>query len=160
MADSDADQVLFYEEGASWRWLLFAPIAALAMMYIQHGAGMGIQLLVPGFFLVLLSSILYVQVKAARIHTSVELTADTLRQGTEVLPLSEIVMVYPETPNAPKSGKEPHKWQEARSVGELNGVPKGRKGIGLKLTGDRTAQAWARDDDALRAALIRLVESR
>lgn len=160
MADSDADGVLFYEEGASWRWLLLAPIAAVAMLYIQHGAGMGFQPLVPGFFLVLLSGILYLQVKAARIHTSVELTMESLREGTEVLPLSEIVMVYPETPNAPKSGKEPHKWQEARSIGELNGVPKGRKGIGLKLTGDRTAQAWARDDDALRAELNRLVEGR
>ena len=152
--------VLFHEQGASWRWLLMGPIAALAMLYIQHGAGMGFQLLVPGFFLVLLSGILYLQVHAARLHTSVELTADSLREGTEVLPIAEIVHVFPETPNSKKSGKDPHPWQEARTIGELNGVPKGRRGIGLKLTGGRTAQAWARDDEALREHLIRLVDGR
>lgn len=153
-------EVLFSEKGASWRWLLLGPLSALAMLWIQHSAGVGFQPLVPGFFLVLLTSILYLQVHAARLHTSVELTSDSLREGTEVLPISEIVHVYPETPNAPKSGKDPHPWQEARSIGELNGVPKGRRGIGLKLTGGRTAQAWARDDDALREELIRLVDGR
>ncbi|MGV0991500.1 MAG: DUF3093 domain-containing protein [Mycobacterium sp.] len=152
------DEVLFYEQGASWRWLLLGPIAALMMFVIQHRAGMGFAPIVPLFFLVLLCGVLYVQVRAARLHTSVELTADHLRQGTEVLPLAEIVTVYPETPNAPKSGKELHAWQEARSLGELNGVPKGRRGIGLRLAGGRTAQAWARDDDELRELLTRLVD--
>lgn len=155
-----SDEVLFREQGASWRWLLMGPMAAVAMVLIQNRAGIGFQPAVPLFFLVLLSGVLYIQVKAARLHTSVELTAESIRQGAEVLPLSEIVLVYPETPNAPKSGKDPYPWQEARSLGELNGVPKGRTGIGLKLTGGRTAQAWARDDDALRAALTRLVADR
>lgn len=155
-----SDDVIFHEQGASWRWLLIGPLAAVAMLWIQHGAGMGVRLLVPGFFLVLLSGVLYLQVHAARLHTSVELTAESLREGTEVLPISEIVHVYPETPNSKKSGKDPHPWQEARTIGELNGVPKGRRGIGLKLTGGRTAQAWARDDDTLREALIRLVDGR
>lgn len=155
-----SDEVLFAENGASWRWLLLGPVAAVAMFFIQRSAGIGFQPIVPLFFLVLLSVILYVQVHAARIHTSVELTSESLREGTEVLPLSEIVTVYPETPNAPKSGRDPHPWQEARSLGELNGIPKGRRGIGLKLTGGRTAQAWARDDDALREALIKLVDGR
>ena len=35
------------------------------------------------------------QVKAARIHTSVELTEQTLRQGTETIKVAEIVKVYP-----------------------------------------------------------------
>jgi len=39
-------------------------------------------------------------------------------------------------------------------------VPKGRTGIGLKLANDRTAQAWARNDEALRAALTKLVADR
>lgn len=155
-----SDEVLFSENGASWRWLLLGPVAAVAMFFIQRSAGIGFQPIVPLFFLVLLSVILYVQVHAARIHTSVQLTSESLREGTEVLPLSEIVTVYPETPNAPKSGRDPHPWQEARSLGELNGIPKGRRGIGLKLTGGRTAQAWARDDDALREALIKLVDGR
>jgi hypothetical protein len=112
------------------------------------------------------------KVRAARIHTSVELTADTLRQGTETLPISEILEVYPEaeyTPRKPlfqgirapvKSDEALEKWQESRSLGEVNGVPKGRTGIGLKLAHDRTAQAWARNDEALRAALTKLVADR
>lgn len=62
-----SDEVLFYEQGASWRWLLLGPIAAVAMLFIQHGAGIGFQPIVPLFFLVLLSGVLFVQVKAARI---------------------------------------------------------------------------------------------
>lgn len=155
-----SDEVLFHEQGASWRWLLLGPIAAAAVMFIQHGAGLGFQPVVPLFFLVLLSGVLSIQVKAARIHTSVELTADSLREGTEELPLSEIVLIYPESPIAPKSGKELHAWQEARTLGELRGIPKGRTAIGLKLSNGRTAQAWARDDEELRAALMRLVDGK
>ena len=79
------------------------------------------------------------QVKAARIHTSVELTPDALREGTETILVDEIVTIYPEA-----KGPETPKWQSARALGELTGVPRGRTGIGLKLTNDRTAQAWAR----------------
>ena len=39
-------------------------------------------------------------------------------------------------------------------------MPRGRTGIGLKLTGGRTAQAWARHHRDLRAALTPLVEER
>ena len=40
-----------------------------------------------------------IQVKAARIHISVELTEDALRQGTETILVREIVKVYPEPEN-------------------------------------------------------------
>jgi hypothetical protein len=105
--------------------------------------------------LVLVTGFLAIQVKAARIHTSVELTPDHLRQGTERIPTADIVRVYPE----PKGPDEP-KWQSARALGELTGVPRGRTGIGLKMTNDRAAQAWARKHKVLRAALTHLVEER
>ncbi len=73
--------MLFYEQGASWLWLLAGPAAGVAMALIQLSAGYGIQLLVPGIFFVLVSGFLAVQVKAARIHTSVELTTHKLRQA-------------------------------------------------------------------------------
>lgn len=146
---------LFYEPGASWAWLLAGPAAGGAMLAIQISAGYGLQPLVPGLFLVLVSGFLAVQVKAARIHTSVELTPETLRQGAEITKLSEIVAVYP-----PATGSEMQKWQSARALGELTGVPRGRTGIGLKLSGSRTAQAWARRHATLRAELTRLVEER
>ena len=147
--------VLFYEQGASWWWLLAGPAAGVAMALIQLSAGYGIQLLVPGIFVVLVTGFLGIQVKAARIHTSVELTPDSLRQGTERLRTADIVRIYPE----PKGPDEP-KWQSARALGELTGVPRGRTGVGLKLTNDRAAQAWARKHQALRAALTHVVEER
>ncbi|MCV7220492.1 DUF3093 domain-containing protein [Mycolicibacterium elephantis] len=148
-------QVLFYEPGASWWWVLAGPAAAVAMGLIQASAGYGFQWLVPGIFLVLVSGFLAIQVKAARIHTSVELTPETLRQGTELTSIDEIVRVYPEA-----TGSETPKWQSFRALGELTGVPRGRTGIGLKLTNDRGAQAWARKHQRLRMALTQLVEER
>ena len=77
MMDSGAEpEVLFYEQGASWWWLSAGPGAGIAMALIQLSAGYGIQLLVPGIFFALVSGFLWIQVKAARIHTSVELTPD------------------------------------------------------------------------------------
>ena len=148
-------EVLFSEQGASWWWLSAGPAAGVAMALIQHSAGYGIQLLVPGIFLVLVSGFLAIQVKAARIHTSVELTPRHLRQGTERLLIDDIVRIYPQ----PKGEEEP-KWMSARALGELTGVPRGRTGIGLRLTNDRSAQAWARRHQQLRAALTHLMEER
>ncbi|MFB1295892.1 DUF3093 domain-containing protein [Mycobacterium sp. pW049] len=148
-------EVLFYEQGASWLWVLAGPGAGVAMALIQMSAGYGIQWVVPILFFVLVSSFLAIQVKAARIHTSVELTTERLRQGTEITLTDEIVRIYPEA-----SGSETPKWQYARALGELTGVPRGRTGIGVRLTNDRTAQAWARKHHQLRAALTNLVEER
>lgn len=150
-----APEVLFSENGASWLWLLAGPGAGIAMASIQMSAGYGIQWMVPGLFFVLVSSFLAVQVKAARIHTSVELTTEKLRQGTEVTLTDDIIRVYPEA-----EGSETPKWQYARALGELTGVPRGRTGIGVRLSNDRTAQAWARKHQQLRAALTNLVEER
>jgi hypothetical protein len=147
--------VLFYEHGASWLWVLTGPASAIAMLLIQMSAGYGIHLLIPTVFLVLVTGFIALQVKAARIHTSVELTPTTLREGTELIKVDEIVQIYP----AP-AGPEVPTWQAARALGELTGVPKGRTGIGLKLSNDRTAQAWARKHEQLRAALSNLVDER
>ncbi|BBY87191.1 DUF3093 domain-containing protein [Mycolicibacterium tokaiense] len=196
--------VLFFENGASWYWVLAGPAAAAAIIGIQITSGAGVQWVVPVVFLVLVSGFIAVQIKAARIHTSVELTPTSLRQGTQTMSLDEIVAVYPAPKNATRSyyddrrlnksagrsnalanralkkaGVDPAelpepaptprqdddsatvaKWQSARALGELTGVPRGRTGIGLKLTGGRTAQAWARRHVELRAALTELVESR
>lgn len=154
-ASVDSSEVLFCEQGASWTWVLAGPAAGVAMGMIQLSAGFGIQWPVPTLFVVLVSGFLAVQVKAARIHTSVELTAQHLRQGTETTLTVEIVRIYPEA-----TGKETPKWQYARALGELAGVPRGRTGIGMRLTNDRTAQAWARKHQQLRAALTNLVEER
>ena len=152
---SSPPQILFYEPGATWWWILAGPVAGISMALIQLSAGLGIQWVVPGIFFVLVTGFLWIQIKAARIHTSVELTPDHLRQGEERISIDDIVRIYP----AP-TGPDVAKWQSSRALGELTGVPRGRKGIGLKLTNDRGAQAWARKHQRLRTELTRLVEER
>ncbi|WP_237570601.1 DUF3093 domain-containing protein [Mycolicibacterium lacusdiani] len=144
---------MFREPGATWWWAAAGPASGGAMLLIQVWAGYGIDLLVPFVFFVLVTGFLAIQVKAARIHTSVELTPEYLRQGAETIRIAEIVRIYPEA-----SGSEVEKWQSARAIGELTGVPRGRTGIGLKLSNARTAQAWARKHRQLRAALESLVD--
>lgn len=148
---------LFYEPGASWLWILAGPIAAVAMLWIQVNSGNGYQPLVPVTFLVVVSGFLAVQVKAARIHASVELTEQTLRQGTETMPVAEIVGLYPPPLNSLRAQRNPQKWQISRTLGELSGVPRGRTAIGLRLTEGRIAQGWARNHRGLRAKLATLV---
>ncbi|BBZ49609.1 DUF3093 family protein [Mycobacterium heidelbergense] len=151
---------LFYEPGASWWWVALGPLSGAAMILIEVWSGARVSFVVPAIFLVLVSAFVALQVKAARIHVSVELTEDALRQGTETILVREIVRVYPEPENHEASGKELEGWQSARALGELVGVPRGRIGIGLKLTEHRTAQAWARRHRHLRAALAPLVQER
>lgn len=150
-----ASDVLFYEQGSSWAWLLLGPFAGGGMAILQMTGGYGRDLWIPILFLVLVSAFVAIQIKAARIHTSVELTADILRQGAEILRIDEIVKIYPEAARS-----ESPKWESDRALGELSGIPRGRTGIGLKLTGNRGAQAWARKHRKLREALTPLVEER
>lgn len=156
----DEPRVLFAEPGSAWYWVLAGPASAASLIYIQIMNHVPISLWVPGVFLVLVTSFVALQVKAARIHTSVELTEVALRQGTETILVREIVKVFPEAENSVKSDKPLARWQSARALGELMGVPRGRYGIGLKLTGDRTAQAWARRHRQMRDVLTPLIEQR
>ena len=176
LAEGVAAEPLFAESGASWLWVLSGPAAALAMLLIQITSGSGVQPVVPLAFLVLVAGFVTLQVKAARIHTSVELTGEYLRQGTETIRVAEIVTIYaaPQTSTGPGSyferkylgstnkeeKKELEKWQSAHALGELTGVPRGRTGIGLKLSRGRTVQAWARNHQQLRALLTQLVAER
>lgn len=203
-----AAEPLFFESGASWYWALTGPAAAASVLLIQNTSGVGVQPIVPLAFLVLVSAFVALQIKAARIHTSVELTAETLRQGTETILVEEITGLYPEpkdsgwrrygdrradpgggrpnplasralrkagvdvadlSPQTPGTQAEAEagadaavvaKWQSARALGELTGVPRGRTGVGLMLTDRRTAQAWARDHRGLRTALTTLIARR
>jgi hypothetical protein len=154
-AQPAAPTVLFQEAGASWWWMVAGPVSATTMMLIQLSSGYGWDPLLPLVFLVLVTGFLGLQVKAARIHTSVELTPEYLRQGAETILISEIVRIYPEA-----DGPEVPTWQSARALGELTGVPRGRTGIGVKLSSDRRAQAWARKHRQLRIALNSVVNER
>jgi hypothetical protein len=157
---SAPEERLFYEKGGSWLWILVGPLLAGGLAFFQHRSGQGWQLMTPLVILVVVTAFLAVQLKASRIHTSVELTRDMLREGTEVTSVSQILEVYPDLEFTLKSGQPLEKWQSARVLGELENVPKGRTPIGIRLSGDRTAQAWARNDRGLRAALVALIEAR
>ncbi len=85
------------------------------MVLIEIWSGAPVSLVVPAIFLVLVSAFVGMQVKAARIHVSVELTEDALRQGTETILVREIVKVYPEPEN--HRGLRERRWRSGSRRG-------------------------------------------
>jgi hypothetical protein len=92
-----------------------------------------------------------VQVVAARRHASVELTPETLRNGTEELPLRQIVEVFGPRDD---TSREFAPWETARTLGELTEVPRRRNPVGLQLRRGRLVRAWAKDEMTLRLELV------
>lgn len=160
MSGSDANgssdpDVLFEEIGARWRTVAYGPVFCVVALVIELLTGPVVHWFALALFAAILAGIVAVQVAAARRHVSVQLTATTLRQGAEEVPVAEIAAVLPE---ADPYADEPQRWESARSLGELSAVPRRRKGIGLRLNDGSLAQAWARDDAGLREALTEVVE--
>lgn len=144
--------VLFAEPGARWRTLAWGPVFCGVVLILELVTGPVIHWFALALFAVLLTGFTYVQVSAARRHVSVELTPVWLRQGTETLDLSDIDVVLPPADYS-NGDHEPKRWETARVLGELSTVPRRRHGIGLRLVGGTLVQAWAKDEDGLRAAL-------
>ena len=149
------EQVLFSEPGARWRAIAYGPIFCGIVLIAELVLGIGLHVVITVFFALILAGIVWLQVVAARRHVSVELTPSWLRQGTETLPLAEIVRVLPE-PDERRKVDEP--WESARSLGELANVPRGRTAIGLLLSRGQLVRAWAKDDEGLRTELTSAVE--
>ncbi|OZD32692.1 hypothetical protein CH252_38080 [Rhodococcus sp. 06-1477-1B] len=146
------DPVLFHEPGGRWRALLWGPAFCLVVLAVELASGPVIHWFALALFSLILVGLTYVQLRAARMHVSVELTTRQLRQGTETVDVAEITEIFP--PAEYEDGEyESKKWETARVLGELSGVPRKRHGIGLRLVGGGLVQAWAKDDDGLRAAL-------
>jgi len=146
--------VLFDEPGGRWRTVAYGPVFCVVALVIELLTGPVVHWFALTLFSVILAGIVYAQVAAARRHVSVSLTGAILRQGAEEVPVADIVAVLPP---ADLYADEPQRWESARSLGELSGVPRRRKGIGLRLRNGSLVQAWARDDDGLRAALTEAV---
>jgi hypothetical protein len=146
------DPVLFHEPGGRWRMLAWGPVFCLVVLAVELASGPVIHWFALALFSLILVGLTYVQLRAARMHVSVELTTRRLRQGTETVDLDEIDDILPPAEYA-DGDYEPKKWETARVLGELSGVPRKRHGIGLRLVGGGLVQAWAKDDDGLRAAL-------
>ncbi|MGC0365454.1 hypothetical protein ABH922_003438 [Rhodococcus sp. 27YEA15] len=157
MPADDPIEVLYHEPGARLRAVLFGPIFCSIALIVELLTGPVVHWITLPLFAAVLSGLIYVQVIAARRHASVRLTAATLWQGTEEVPLAEIVEIYPE-PDDDAYDDELEPWETARALGELSTIPRRRRGIGLRLSTGGVVQAWAKDDKALRAALVAAVE--
>ncbi|MFE7747233.1 hypothetical protein [Nocardia sp. NPDC057455] len=150
-----AAAVLFTEPGARWRTVAYGPILCLTIVILELVTGGAVHWFALVFCAALIAGFVALQVVAGKRHVSVELTAQTLRSGTESLPLSSIAEVLPERDEDSWDDEE---WESARALGELSGVPRRRTGIGLRLADGGLAQAWARDHKALRTALTEAVQ--
>ncbi|GAB2542593.1 hypothetical protein [Nocardia heshunensis] len=147
--------VLFSEPGARFRTIAYGPALCAIILLVEVMRGGAIHWFGLLFCGLLLAGFVWLQVVAGKRHISVELTADSLREGTETVPLRDIAEVLPEDDEESWDYED---WQSARALGELSGVPRRRKGIGLKLTDGRLVQAWARDHVTLRAELAAALE--
>ena len=138
--------VLYAEPGAT-RWpLLWGPAFA--------GIGAGVEALSGPVHVVQwllvgigLFGVFALWTNARRKVYRVELTPVELRQGRETLPVKDIEQVT-------DVGAAPG----ARILGGGWTVPRKTYEVPLRLDDGSTVLAWARDDDALKAALARLVE--
>jgi hypothetical protein len=140
------DGPVLYAEPGSTRWpLLWGPAFA--------GIGAGVEALSGPVHTVAwlivgigLFGIFALWTNVRRKVYRVELTPAELRQGRETLPVKDIQQVI-------DVGAAPG----AKILGGGWSVPRKTYEVPLRLDDGSTVLAWARDDDALRAALARLV---
>lgn len=145
----------YAEPGGRWRSVLWGPAFAVAGVVIEAATGSAVHGWVWLAAAVLLGGLTALQVSAARTHTSVALTDDSLRLGRTTLPVGDIAIVHgPSTRTAFDDPFEP--WESAPALGGPS-VPKRRTGVGLTLADGTLVQAWAQRPDDLRAALLAAV---
>ncbi len=140
------ERVLYAEQGSSWWPLLWGPLFA--------GIGAGSEALVGPVHTVpwlvvglVLFGFASLWVNARRKVYRVELTPTTLQQGREKLDVSTIAKVT-DVGAATGARVLGGGWTPPRKTGE----------IPVRLDDGAVVLAWARDDEALREALVSLVE--
>lgn len=143
---------LFFEGGGQWRsvaypalWCTAGGILELLTGQLHLWLWLGAAAVLCGFKAL--------SVLAMREHKSVELTASELREGTELLALSEIAQIYPELDPQRAHDDPQQPWELARALGGSPTVPGRCEGVGLRLVDGRLVQAWARDTDRFRDQL-------
>jgi hypothetical protein len=140
--------VLYAEPGSTWWPVLWGPIFAVVGALFEWTTGpvhtLGWTLVAIGF-----AGAGAIWAQGRRRMCSVELTPVTLRQGRETLDVDKIAAADEEvgTPVA------------ARVLGTGWAVPRKFESVPVRLQDGTTVVAWARDGEALRAALRELVES-
>lgn len=154
------ETVLYAEPGARWWPLLLAPALAIIGIGFDAYMGAGLPVLMWLGSAAVVAAVGALIIHSARTHTCVELTASTLRLGTDEVAVSEIVRVFPPAPSGRAKDDPREPWESARSLGGLSVVPRGRRGIGVQMRSGMLRQAWARRDAALREELEPLVAAR
>ncbi|WP_066911517.1 hypothetical protein [Millisia brevis] len=158
-APEPADETLFEEIGARWRVVWIGPIICVIALVVELATGPAIHWGALAGVAVILASFSALVVHASRIHVSVFLTPNELRQGDQTVPIDDIVEVIPPTDYTRSRGRSAA-WESAPALGGLSNVPRKRTGIGVRLRDGTVAQAWARDHETLREKLTELVGAR
>lgn len=145
---ADEQPVLYAEAGSSWWPLAWGPALAVVALVLETigGGPLAVWLWLPVAAVLVLATAVWVA--ARRRLREVRLTPKTLLQGREELPVGDIVEV----------------GDVGASMGAvvLGGswiVPNGTDGVPLRLADGRSVLAWARDAEALSAALRPLVHA-
>jgi hypothetical protein len=140
--------VLFAEPGSTWWPVAWGPIFAAVGALVELTTGPVHTL---GWVLVALvfAGAGAIWANGRRRVCSVELTPETLRQGQETLAVEQIAAADEEVGTS----------VAARVLGGGWAVPRKFESVPVKLQDGTVVVAWARDGEALRAALRELVES-
>ena len=143
--DNDAGPVLYAEKGASWWPLAWGPAFAVIGVAVELITGpVSILFWSLVAFGLLIPTALWVQGRQ-RLY-SIRLTPATLREGRETVRLADIAAV---------EGIEPRAG--ATVLGGGWDIPKGTDGVPIKLADGTVVLGWAKDAEALRTALHRLL---
>lgn len=145
----DGEKVMYREAGAHWRTVYYGPVLCLIIVIVEVSTGQRAHWPALSICALLMAGVMWMIVSSGRTHIRVELTPTHLVNGTETIDIAEINQVFPESED--KWDEEP--WENARVLGELANVPRGRTAIGLELERGILVRAWAKDDRMLRAGL-------
>lgn len=139
---------LYTEKGTSWWPLLWGPVFAALGFGVEGLTGSTRPLLwLVVALLLLLPTALWVQ--GRRRLFAVRLTPVALHQGREELPLRDVAEV---------EGVEPRAG--AKVLGGAWSLPRGTEPVPIRLADGTVVMGWARDADALRAAIVKLLSTR
>ncbi len=137
--------VLYAEPGASWWPLLWGPVFALVGVAAEALTG-SVALVLWLFVAIMLFLAALLWVQGRRRVYGVRLTPVALHQGREEVPVRDIAAV---------SGVEPRAGATVLGGGWT--LPRGTEPMPIRLADGSVVLGWARDADALRAAVDRLL---